>query len=336
MIEHIKEYMETSGEVEACVDSLAQLYSHVGFVIDPNTTGELAAGQFNAIEELLAVAEEEDEGDDDDDDDDEDLGPVCTSMTLFFTELCKSAPEQVAAIVNVSLGRINALSRPETKGPFRNWVSCLLIDCIEHCHMSSLVPDSLPLFLRECDAPSPSNRQSAVFGIGVCAQHSTAEFLPFAPNCVALILRLICAPDARDEDQTELVSDNAVTSLLKILRYSAHGLPQDAVVAATNALVTYLPAKADEEEIPVIHAAFARMAADPTTLLAPLGVDAAQRLTTCIAKIAILPCTLETRETLLASLRILRDRHPDEFEQGLEALEPGQRAEVVQHMADAQ
>lgn len=101
-------------------------------------------------------------------------------------------------------------------------------------------------------------RQAALFGVGVCAQVGGDAFAASGGASILSDLeRVIRDPNARSE-QAESATDNAISALLKIMEFQPN-LMGEKSHSYGNLVLDYLPAKADDTEAVVIHAAIVRL-----------------------------------------------------------------------------
>ena len=128
---------------------------------------------------------------------------------------------------------------------------CIFDDYVEHTG-DVMVSEGRSLiweqFLRCCEHTNPDIRQSAVFGIGLCAQFAPADVWAYhqaqSLKCVQDFLQ---DPQARSPELT-VATDCAVSSLGKIALY------QDANLL--DAWLSQLPIKAEPEEAQAVHKLF--------------------------------------------------------------------------------
>ena len=91
-------------------------------------------------------------------------------------------------------------------------------------------------------------RQSAVFGLGVCAQAiDSTTFAPFIEKALENVKNALTDPKARSEEYT-VATDCAVGALGKIALFHNNGLIAD--------WINYLPIKAEIEEAQSVHSLF--------------------------------------------------------------------------------
>lgn len=106
-------------------------------------------------------------------------------------------------------------------------------------------------------------RQAALFGLGLCAQHGGAGFVPYRSEVVQTLMHVLGAPDARNKVK-ESGTDNAAASLGKIAQYQPHPAPNDPVGTASleelySAWLTYLPLRADMQESVLVNKQLANL-----------------------------------------------------------------------------
>ena len=130
---------------------------------------------------------------------------------------------------------------------------CVLDDIVEFCSPDAheLVVPLLPYVLRFMASPDPTQRQSAVYGAGVLAEHGGDSVTPHAGEMAHALLEVIEHPEAR-EDGNEHCADNAASALRKLVVHRAHCRGVD-VDAAMNAIREYLPLRADAIEAREMH-----------------------------------------------------------------------------------
>lgn len=143
--------------------------------------------------------------------------------------------------------------KTEVNAPLRAAAVCLCDDLVEFASpkAQALVPTFVPHMLDCMTASASLLRQPAVYGAGVLAEHGGASFDPFISDVVQRLGAVIQAKGARDPDN-ENVTDNAVSSVIKLVKFRAAKLPVDKEVLLRMAL-DYLPLKADGIEARLIH-----------------------------------------------------------------------------------
>eukprot|EP00501_MAST-03F_sp_TOSAG23-6_P001448 GSMAST32.ASY1.ANO1.1505.1 assembled CDS len=95
---------------------------------------------------------------------------------------------------------------------------CIADDIIEYCMPGAavLVPSVVPYMLNGANSPDPELRQSAVYGLGVCAERGGSAFTPAqATEASSRLVAVVTAPNAREGDNA-CASDNAITAVAKL------------------------------------------------------------------------------------------------------------------------
>lgn len=170
----------------------------------------------------------------------------------------------------VSLMQIFWLRLQSTRATYeRHAALCVFDDMIMYCGLEGvkIIGGILPAMVAYAVDPDADVRQAACFGIGVCAQVGGEVFGSSGGGEIAEKLeRVIRDPNARSES-AESATDNAVSALLKILEFQPACLGSKGGIYG-NLIVEYLPAKNDESEARIMHAALIRLvqASDPRIL----------------------------------------------------------------------
>lgn len=122
---------------------------------------------------------------------------------------------------------------------------------------AELVPNLLPAMRVYSLDADPEVRQAASFGVGVCAQVGGEGFVKGGgPAVVQDLEKVVNFTNARSHGN-ELATDNAVSALMKIMEYQSAALGE-AGHRVGELILNYLPAKQDETEARVMHAALVR------------------------------------------------------------------------------
>lgn len=122
---------------------------------------------------------------------------------------------------------------------------------------AELVPNLLQPMRAYCVDPDPDVRQAAAFGVGICAQVGGDGFMKAGgPAVVQDLEKVVQFPNSRGQGN-EVATDNAVSALMKILEFQPAALGE-AGHRIGELIINYLPAKEDETEARVMHAALIR------------------------------------------------------------------------------
>ncbi|CAI5949010.1 unnamed protein product, partial [Closterium sp. NIES-65] len=141
-------------------------------------------------------------------------------------------------------------SRPATE---RRVGICIFDDLAENMGdaAASYFPAFLPHILEAVLDPLPEIRQSAAYGIGICAQHGGAAFTPYVPDTVARLGQVVSSGDSKSELSVS-ATDNAISALGRLCEHQAHAPFDSAHVLSV--WLAYLPIREDRAEAKVAHA----------------------------------------------------------------------------------
>ncbi|CAI5473246.1 unnamed protein product [Closterium sp. Yama58-4] len=141
-------------------------------------------------------------------------------------------------------------SRPSTE---RRVGICIFDDLAENMGdaAASYFPAFLPHILEAVLDPLPEIRQSAAYGIGICAQHGGAAFTPYVPDTVARLGQVVSSADSKTELSVS-ATDNAISALGRLCEHQAHAPFDSAHVLSV--WLAYLPIREDRAEAKVAHA----------------------------------------------------------------------------------
>eukprot|EP00184_Porphyridium_aerugineum_P000216 CAMPEP_0184696160 /NCGR_PEP_ID=MMETSP0313-20130426/3546_1 /TAXON_ID=2792 /ORGANISM="Porphyridium aerugineum, Strain SAG 1380-2" /LENGTH=1101 /DNA_ID=CAMNT_0027154733 /DNA_START=266 /DNA_END=3571 /DNA_ORIENTATION=- len=147
---------------------------------------------------------------------------------------------------------------PERPANERRVALCVFCDVIEHTGPAgkAYTERVLPAMQMYATDDDQDVRQAAAYGIGACAQHGGEIFVRAGGEGVlGPLAAVFSAPNARSEEN-EQATDNVIATLTKMLEYQASCIPDKAGVS--QAILSYLPLKADLVEAKVTHAGFIR------------------------------------------------------------------------------
>jgi len=132
---------------------------------------------------------------------------------------------------------------------------CIIDDLIAYGGQpaNQYITKFLPITFAYSKDPDADVRQSAVWGIGACAQASKDKFLPVYEGALEALSKVITHKDSKTEEN-EPATDNAIGAVTKICRYTLTAQGQEkALVKVLPTLLQWLPIKGDYEEGQVIH-----------------------------------------------------------------------------------
>jgi len=132
---------------------------------------------------------------------------------------------------------------------------CIIDDLIAYGGQPATlyVTKFLPITFNYSKDQDSDVRQSAVWGIGACAQALKENFLPVCETALDVLSKVITGKDSKSEDN-DAATDNAIGAVAKICKYTLTGKGQEKQLAKVlHTLLTWLPIKADYEEGQAIH-----------------------------------------------------------------------------------
>lgn len=130
---------------------------------------------------------------------------------------------------------------------------CVCDDLIEHASPEAnvLIASLVPHLLTAAVSADERLRQTAVYGLGICAERGGEEFTPFVPEAMRALSFAATDAHARSHDFM-CATENAVSALLKIARYrpTAPGVDTNAIMAG---VLNKLPFRGDPIEARLVH-----------------------------------------------------------------------------------
>jgi importin-5 len=325
MLGATKDMMESVGQVLS-VDSLQLLVPTLNTVMDAaeERRGErqkrTAHEDFD--EEEQAVLEEEQEMEE------ANLDAVQELLAAVLSTLKGPGLQLVEAL----LPKISRLmSHGRTPEEMRIAV-CVFDDILEHAYDaggSKFIPLIMPVLQKGATSTHVALRQSCTYAFGLIA-HKEPSYLLQADNLGAqvrdLCLGMMRAPNARIDDD-EMATDNAVSTLGKLIEYCPNALGDQAHHAAL-AYLAYLPLRGDESEGKVCHEQLQRLVESSNQVI--LGSGNAHLPHIVRAMVAVVSTTREsegdaleahTRTRMCAMLRtISQGISPDMYQGCLQML----------------
>jgi len=153
---------------------------------------------------------------------------------------------------------------------------CVGIDAIEYCGEGAhgILPLLIPKMIEGVSDESRGMRHASIYGIGVLAQYGGEQFSPYVPQCVDLLFAWIQHEGAKSEDNI-LITDNAISSLLKFARYRKN------LVNYQQCFLTVwqsLPLVNDTTEAKEVHKSIVEMIENKDDLLNCVGFNLAMML----------------------------------------------------------
>jgi len=214
---------------------------------------------------------------------------------------------------------------------------CVMDDLLEHSPAggAQYLPQIIPILLQFAQHKDNDLRQSAVYGLGVAAQHRRDAFRPVAAQASNILSAVVSDREARSED-ANMCTDNAVCALGKVLEF--HSDVADGKLLG-SVWLPQLPLEADEAEASVAHEQLVRLveASDPR-ILGDANSNLASILRVFVAVLArrtdlASETTLRRMVTLVQQMRTALP--PQVFEGLVGQMTPKQQATLQSVLAEA-
>jgi len=144
--------------------------------------------------------------------------------------------------------------KKESHSAERQLAICIFDDIVEYTLEKShfLFNDFVPLMFQYALDPHPGVRQAACYGLGVCAQNGGVSFKPLIPKTLEVLLLVINAPKSRDSEKSASPTENAISSIGKIIQHRPDTLG-DQLPSLVSAWVSWLPLEVDIIEAKIVH-----------------------------------------------------------------------------------
>jgi len=207
----------------------------------------------------IKAAREEEEEDVQDEVNDEDENETISNCEEAITELAdvlgkllKWNGPQFVGIYGQEFSLFNAGLLATTSSAVERQVGiCIFDDLIEFGGPQALnfIGTFLPLVSEYIADSSPSVRQAAVYGMGICGQNGGDIFGLVARQVLERLHLVVRAPDAKDEDNN-VCTENAISAIGRIVRFQAAKIDFE---ASLDAWLKLLPILEDTEESKVVY-----------------------------------------------------------------------------------
>eukprot|EP00761_Pharyngomonas_kirbyi_P010975 gb/GECH01010999.1/.p1 GENE.gb/GECH01010999.1/~~gb/GECH01010999.1/.p1 ORF type:complete len:1091 (+),score=312.68 gb/GECH01010999.1/:1-3273(+) len=128
---------------------------------------------------------------------------------------------------------------------------CMLCDFVEHGRgrAEEFIQDIVRAFTSYAKSQDPSVRQPAVYGLGVCAEHSGEYFNSVVQEVVNTLHSIVTEEDANSHDKGAATA-NAVSAIYKIARYRSNHVN---VAEVMSIWLKSLPVHVDLIEAKIVH-----------------------------------------------------------------------------------
>jgi hypothetical protein len=131
---------------------------------------------------------------------------------------------------------------------------CIFDDLMEHSPENGLphLNDFLPLMLEYALDSHPGVKQASCYGLGVCAQNGGDSFKSLIPKTLEILLQVINEPGSRDNERSASPTENAISSVGKIIQHQSAALGEKLGQLVTGWL-SWLPLEVDIIEAKIVH-----------------------------------------------------------------------------------
>ncbi|KAI9186439.1 hypothetical protein LWI28_017272 [Acer negundo] len=181
---------------------------------------------------------------------------------------------------------------------------CIFDDVVEHCREAAhkYYDTYLPFLLEACNDENPDVRQSAVYGIGVCAEFGGSVFKPLVGEALSRLNAVIMHPNALHSDNV-MAYDNAVSALGKICQFHRDSIDAAQVVPAW---LSCLPIKGDLIEAKVVHDQLCSMVERSDGVILGPNHQYLPKIITIFAEVLCAGKDLATEQTTSRMINLLR------------------------------
>jgi len=136
----------------------------------------------------------------------------------------------------------------------RQLAVCIFDDIVEYTAEQSypLFNHFVPLMLEYATDPHPGVRQASCYGLGVCAQNGGVIFKPLVPKTLEILIQVINQPGSREDEKSAPPTENAISSVGKIIQYQGDVLAGK-LAQLVETWLGWLPIEVDVIEAKVVH-----------------------------------------------------------------------------------
>eukprot|EP00179_Madagascaria_erythrocladioides_P010064 CAMPEP_0198324830 /NCGR_PEP_ID=MMETSP1450-20131203/12744_1 /TAXON_ID=753684 ORGANISM="Madagascaria erythrocladiodes, Strain CCMP3234" /NCGR_SAMPLE_ID=MMETSP1450 /ASSEMBLY_ACC=CAM_ASM_001115 /LENGTH=668 /DNA_ID=CAMNT_0044028663 /DNA_START=1 /DNA_END=2007 /DNA_ORIENTATION=- len=238
-------------------------------------------------------------------------------LTAFETNSARGSLVQLSA----------SLLNPERSGPERHAALCIFDEVIDNGG-TAYIEKVLPAMLAYVSDPDPDVRQSASFGVGVCAEKGGQSFPSVVTgngaNIFSILRSVAAAQDSRS-DANESATDNVISCLAKIIEFQRPLLGAEAS-AAVSLWLSYMPIVADAESAVTSLSRLLRLSEAGDELVLGSGLANMQIILRVVADAAQSQVAL--KEHSKSVVRGFQSRFGDQFSAAISTLSEKQKHEI--------
>jgi len=182
---------------------------------------------------------------------------ILTDLVDLYSKLIQTHRENFVNAQGELMQIVIPMLQPGKPSHERQVALCFFDDIVEHGGQLSqqYYPHFVPLMMEYARDTDPGVRQAAVFGIGVCSQFGGDMFKSLVTEGFKRLLEIVQQEDARSETNVN-ASENAISSMSKIIRYQTHALLENNTVNLPTIMglwLNLLPVEEDELESKVTY-----------------------------------------------------------------------------------
>eukprot|EP01101_Sappina_pedata_P007334 TRINITY_DN3845_c0_g1_i1.p1 TRINITY_DN3845_c0_g1~~TRINITY_DN3845_c0_g1_i1.p1 ORF type:complete len:1088 (+),score=593.45 TRINITY_DN3845_c0_g1_i1:90-3353(+) len=183
-------------------------------------------------------------------------GDILTDLVDLISSFIKTHKDIFFNVFNEIVPKIIDMLQPGKDTHDRQVAVCIFDDIIEHGGPAGLnyLQHFAPLVIQYMHDTDSGVRQSALYGVGICAQFCGETFAPAVPECINRLTVVINDPNAKTDENVHS-TENAVSAFGKIIRYQTASLQSQnlTIGQALTYFLSQLPVTEDEFEAKTVY-----------------------------------------------------------------------------------
>jgi len=186
---------------------------------------------------------------------------IASELAEFVGALVDSHPQFFMQAFPEILPLVAAMIQDNAVQSEKQLALCIFDDIVEHGKELSfpLWEHFIPFLLKNTQEQHLGLRQASCFGLGVCAQNGGEYFRPIFRSALEAILTSIQKLGSREDEILAPPTENAVSSVGKILKYQTSCFAPSEFEEVMNLWVNWMPLEFDEVEARICHKIFFEM-----------------------------------------------------------------------------
>jgi len=188
---------------------------------------------------------------------------ICSGVGDIIGILAKNYREIFAPMFQAFIPKLSEMVKPTSSITDQQTAICVFDDVTEFLGQAALpyFPFFFPHALKAVLSPDPSIRQSATYGMGVCAQVGGPQLAPYIQEILSMLTQAICLPDARSKEFIN-PTENAISSVGKIIKFNSSSINVSQVLPIW---IAWLPVTTDKTESIVTYGFLCDFLEEPAT-----------------------------------------------------------------------